>query len=158
MIAKGLRFFIRETIIPRQYNIANDPFRKNLLSYLFVSEALDMELTNLTPMATAYLDQHKGISITVDTAVFSVYVQLTKCLAKVYGDTANLAYLNDALIARGIATLYEDIARGDVPSLSILPPAEALMLRKLRESLTESAVREQEKTVEFADANPSTVN
>jgi len=158
MIAKGLRFFIRISIVPRQYNLSDDPFRKNLLSYLFVTEALGMELENLSPAAAAYLEQRKFLSITVDTAVFSVYVQLSKCLSKVYGDSANLVYLNDALVARGITSLYEDMSRGDVPSLSVLPPAEAMMLRKIRETMMESADKEKEKLEAFANENPSTVN
>lgn len=158
MIAKGLRWFIRETVVPRPYNMADDPFRKNLLTYLFAAEALDAELDNLTPEGLGYMEQRKSVPITVDTAMFSVYVFLTKCMAKVYGDSANMVYLNDVILARGMVTLFEDLAHGDLPTLSMLPPAEAMLMRRLRESIGESMAKERETAMAEVAGEPEKVN
>jgi phage tail protein X len=158
MIARGLRFFIGEGIVARRYNMADDPFRKNLLSYLFATEALDAELDDLTPTALGFMGQQKTIGITIDTAMFTIYVHLTKCLAKVYGDAANGIALNDIILARGMVTLFEDMARGDVPSISMLPPVEADMMQKMRESMGQSVEREQTDAMNAAEDTPANVN
>jgi len=111
---------------------------------VFASKVLHQELENNTDIGIGYLAQRKMFPITIGNPLFSLYIHFTKCLVEVYGDASPLAALNDAILARGIASMYEDIVHGNLPIINQLPTEEVEAMKRMREYMEIEAKRQNE--------------
>jgi hypothetical protein len=133
LVAKGLSIFLRKTIVPKKYQInVSENNNSLLLSHIFASQVLNTEMENMSESSMKYISLPKSITVAVSNPLFSMYIHFTKCLFDVYGDSAPLVDLNDAIFVRGIASFYEDMLHGNIPIVNKLPDEEAAVMKRLR--------------------------